>query len=33
MDYQARNARFMEKAPRSMLQDVQAIACATLGCD
>ena len=32
MDYLARRARFMEKAPLQLLQQVQAIACATIGC-
>ena len=32
MDYLARNARFMEKAPLALWQPVQAIACAVLGC-
>ncbi len=32
MDYLVRRARFMEKAPRQVLQQVQAIACATVGC-
>jgi mRNA interferase MazF len=32
MDYLVRRARFMEKAPRKLLQDVQSIACATIGC-
>ena len=32
MDYLVRRARFMEKAPRSLVEQVQAIACATLGC-
>jgi mRNA interferase MazF len=32
MDYLARRAKFMEKAPLSLLQQVQAIACATIGC-
>jgi mRNA interferase MazF len=32
MDYLARRARFMEKAPLGLLQQVQAIACATIGC-
>ena len=32
MDYLVRRARFMEKAPLSLLQQVQAIACATIGC-
>jgi mRNA interferase MazF len=32
MDYLVRRARFMEKAPVSLLQQVQAIACATIGC-
>lgn len=32
MDYLVRRARFMEKAPRQLLQQVQAIACATMGC-
>ncbi len=32
MDYLARNAKFMEKAPAKLVQDVQAIACATIGC-
>jgi hypothetical protein len=33
MDYQVRCARFMEKAPVSLLHQVQAIACATIGCN
>ena len=33
MDYIARRARFMEKAPLHLLQAVQAIACATIGCN
>ncbi len=32
MDYIARSAKFMEKAPRDLLESVQAIACATIGC-
>ena len=32
MDYLARRAKFMEKAPRSLVEQVQAIACATIGC-
>jgi mRNA-degrading endonuclease toxin of MazEF toxin-antitoxin module len=32
MDYLARNARFMEKAPPALWQSVQAIVCAVLGC-
>jgi mRNA interferase MazF len=32
MDYLARRARFIEKAPLDLLQKVQAIACATIGC-
>jgi len=32
MDYLARRARFMEKAPMLLVQQVQAIACATIGC-
>jgi mRNA interferase MazF len=32
VDYLARNARFMEKAPLALWQPVQAIACAVLGC-
>lgn len=32
MDYMARRTRFMEKAPLVLLQQVQAIACATIGC-
>jgi len=32
MDYLARRARFMEKAPVVLVQQVQAIACATIGC-
>lgn len=32
MDYMARRTRFMEKAPLALLQDVQSIACATVGC-
>ena len=33
MDYLVRRTRFMEKAPLDLLQQVQAVACATLGCD
>ena len=33
MDYLVRRARFMEKAPVSLLQQVQAITCATIGCN
>lgn len=33
MDYLVRRTRFMEKAPLGLLQQVQAVACATLGCD
>jgi mRNA interferase MazF len=33
MDYIARRAKFMEKAPLALLQQVQAIACATIGCN
>ena len=32
LDYLARRARFIEKAPLDLLQRVQAIACATIGC-
>jgi hypothetical protein len=32
MDTLARHARFMEKAPLGLMQQVQAIACATIGC-
>ena len=32
MDYLARRTRFMEKAPLQLIQKVQAIACATIGC-
>ena len=32
MDYLVRRARFVEKAPVGLLQQVQAIACATIGC-
>jgi len=32
MDYIARGARFIERAPLDLLQKVQAIACATIGC-
>ena len=32
LDYMARRARFLEKAPVSLIQSVQAIACATIGC-
>ncbi len=32
MDYLLRHARFMEKAPVGLPQQVQAIACATTGC-
>jgi mRNA interferase MazF len=32
MDYLVRGARFMEKVPLSLVQQVQAIACATIGC-
>ena len=32
MDYLARKVRFMEKAPIALWQQVQAIACAVLGC-
>lgn len=32
MDYLVRRARFIEKAPRSLVEQVQAIACATIGC-
>lgn len=32
MDYIARRARFIERAPLDLLQKVQAIACATIGC-
>jgi mRNA interferase MazF len=33
MAYIARRAKFMEKAPLALLQQVQAIACATIGCN
>lgn len=33
MDYLARRARFIEKASLDLLQKVQAIACATIGCN
>lgn len=33
LDYIARRAQFMERAPLDLLQQVQAIACATIGCD
>ncbi|MDD2876132.1 MAG: type II toxin-antitoxin system PemK/MazF family toxin [Acidiphilium sp.] len=32
MDYRVRRARFMETAPLGLIQQVQAIACATIGC-
>ncbi len=32
VDYLARGARLMEQAPLGLLQQVQAIACATVGC-
>jgi hypothetical protein len=32
MHFLVRRARFIEKAPVSLLQQVQAIACATIGC-
>jgi mRNA interferase MazF len=32
MDYLARHARFMERAPRTVVEHVQTIACATIGC-
>ena len=32
MDYLIRRAKFMEKGPLELLQQVQAIACATIGC-
>jgi hypothetical protein len=32
MDYLARRARLMEKAPRRLVEQVQAIVCATIGC-
>jgi mRNA interferase MazF len=32
MDYLARRAKFLEKAPLSLVHQVQAIACATIGC-
>ena len=32
MDFLARGATFMEKAPRDLLNRVQAIACVTIGC-
>ena len=32
MDYLARRTRFMEKSPQQLLEQVQAIACATIGC-
>jgi mRNA interferase MazF len=32
LDYLARRARFLEKAPLALVQGVQAIACATIGC-
>lgn len=32
VDYLERGAKFMERAPLSLLQEVQAIACATIGC-
>ncbi len=33
LDYLARQAQFMERAPTNLLQQVQAIACATIGCN
>lgn len=33
MDYLTRRAKFLEKAPIALLQQVRAIACATIGCD
>ena len=32
MDYLARRTRFMERAPLTVVQQVQAVACATIGC-
>ena len=32
MDYLARGAKFMEKAPKDLLNRVQTIACVTIGC-
>ena len=32
MDYLARSAEFMEKAPKDLANRVQAIVCATIGC-
>ena len=32
IDYLARNTRFMESAPAHLLEAVQAIACAVIGC-
>jgi mRNA interferase MazF len=32
VDYLTRRAKFMEKAPRQLLEQVQAIAFATIGC-
>ncbi len=32
LDYIARGGRFLEKAPLDLLQRVQTIACATIGC-
>lgn len=32
MEYGARHAKFLERAPSHLLQQVLAIACATLGC-
>jgi mRNA interferase MazF len=32
VDYLQRGVKFMEHAPISLLQNVQAIACATIGC-
>jgi mRNA interferase MazF len=32
MDYLVRRARFIEKASRQLVEQVQAIACATIGC-
>lgn len=33
MDYLTRRAKFLEKAPIGLLQQVRAIACATIGCE
>ncbi|MFC0387604.1 type II toxin-antitoxin system PemK/MazF family toxin [Muricoccus vinaceus] len=33
VDYLERRAKFLERAPISLLQNVQAIACATMGCN